>query len=81
MLEYWTELIIGIIMIASPWVLGFSDISLAKWCNVLIGLLLMLISAWMIFGAQGAAMPTMATMQESQKGKRKTKSNNSVEPK
>jgi hypothetical protein len=50
MIENWTELVIGIIMIVSPWVLGFSDISLAKWCNVLIGLLLVIMGAWAIFG-------------------------------
>jgi hypothetical protein len=38
-------------MIISPWVLGFSDISLAKWCNILLGLLLVLVNAWVIFGA------------------------------
>lgn len=54
MIENWTELVIGIIMIISPWVLGFSDISLAKWCNVLIGLLLIIMSAWTIFGASAA---------------------------
>ena len=50
MIEKWTELVVGIIMIISPWVLGFSDVSLAKWCNVLIGLLLVVMAAWTIFG-------------------------------
>jgi len=59
MTEHWTEVVVGIIMIASPWVLGFSDISLAKWCNVLIGLVLVLMGAWMMFGEQTS--PTPAT--------------------
>ena len=33
-------------MIISPWVLGFSDVSLAKWCNVLIGLALVIMATW-----------------------------------
>jgi hypothetical protein len=70
MAESWTESIIGIIMIASPWVLGFSDISLAKWCNVLIGLLLVLMSVWTRFGGSEAAAPAT---EELQKGKRKNK--------
>jgi hypothetical protein len=78
MAEQWTELGIGIIMIASPWVLGFSDISLAKWCNVLIGLLLVLMSAWAVFGGSEAAMPAT---EGSHQGKRKTKNNNLVEQK
>lgn len=51
----WTELAVGLIMIASPWVLGFSDISLAKWCNVLIGLLLTLMGSWTLFGREAVA--------------------------
>jgi hypothetical protein len=59
MVENWTELIVGIIMIASPWVLGFSDVSLAKWCNVLIGLLLVLMGARGMFGEQASPVPAM----------------------
>ncbi|HEY5220711.1 MAG TPA: SPW repeat protein [Candidatus Paceibacterota bacterium] len=73
MAENWTEFVIGIIMIASPWVLGFSDISLAKWCNVLIGLLLILMSAWTRFGGSEGVVPVT---DESQKTKKKTKNNN-----
>lgn len=54
MTEYWTAEIIGIMMIISPWVLGFSDISLAKWCNVLLGLSLMVGAAWKLFGVMPA---------------------------
>jgi hypothetical protein len=64
MVENWTEIIVGIIMIISPWVLGFSDISLAKWCNVLIGLLLVLMGARGMFGEQAPAVPAS---QESKK--------------
>jgi hypothetical protein len=46
----WTEFTIGALLLISPWTLGFSDISLAKWCNVLFGLLLIMINAWIIFG-------------------------------
>jgi hypothetical protein len=73
MIEKWTEFVVGIIMIASPWVLGFSDISLAKWCNVLIGLLLVLMSAWTIFG--GSETHAAPAMEESQKEKRNIKNN------
>lgn len=55
MMENWTEFVIGIMMISTPWILGFSDISLAKWCNVLIGVLLVILSAWAIFGDSAVA--------------------------
>ncbi len=72
MIERWTEFVVGIIMIISPWIFGFSDISLAKWCNVLIGLLLVLMGAWMLFGERAQAIPAM---EDSQKGRRKIKNN------
>jgi hypothetical protein len=60
-------------MVISPWALGFSDISLAKWCNILLGLILAIASAWKIFGT----VPTDASpaTEDPQKGKRKTKNN------
>jgi SPW repeat-containing protein len=75
MLRKWTEFVIGIILIISPWILGFSDISVAKWCNVLIGLALALISVWEIFGGVALA-PAMLAEPEP---KKKRESKNSVE--
>jgi hypothetical protein len=73
MIEYWTTLVIGIMMIASPWVLGFSDISLAKWCNILLGLILAIASAWKIFGT--VPMDALPVTEEPPKRKRRTKNN------
>jgi hypothetical protein len=49
----WTELTIGALLVVSPWTLGFSDISIARWCNVIFGLVLIIINAWTIFGDPG----------------------------
>ena len=76
MIEYWTTLAIGLMMIISPWVLGFSDISLAKWCNIFLGLVLAIVSMWKMFGTVPANVLPVA--EEPQKRKRKTKNN--VEP-
>lgn len=62
-------------MIISPWVLGFSDISLAKWCNVLIGLVLVIMSAWTMFGK--ASLPAAAA----EEPKKERSHKNNVEPK
>jgi hypothetical protein len=73
----WTAFIVGIILIISPWVFGFSAISLAKWCNVLVGLVLAIMSAWMLFGPI-AASPTPAMIdppRNERPVKRKKKSN------
>lgn len=50
MKTYWTGFVIGIWLIVSPWILGFSGISLAKWDSVFIGLILTLVFGWEIFG-------------------------------
>ena len=73
MIENWTELVIGIIMIVSPWVFGFSDISLAKWCNVLLGLVLVVAEAWSMFGDPSAL--SVSSVEEPQKRKQRTKNN------
>ena len=73
MIENWTELVIGIIMIVSPWVFGFSDISLAKWCNVLLGLVLVVAGTWSMFG-NSPALP-VSSVEEPQKRKQRTKNN------
>jgi len=70
MIQDWTEFVIGIIMIISPWIFGFSDISVAKWCNILLGLALVLVNAWTIF-PEPARATTIA--EETQNVKRKTK--------
>ncbi|MBI2033692.1 MAG: SPW repeat protein [Candidatus Liptonbacteria bacterium] len=49
MTSRWVELIAGFWIIISPWVLGFSSISLMKWSNVISGVLIVLLSAWAIF--------------------------------
>lgn len=40
---------LGLWILVSPWILGFSDISLMRWSNVLIGTAIFLISVWKVF--------------------------------
>ena len=35
-------------MLLSPWLLGFSEISVMKWSNVLCGLALIIMNAWVL---------------------------------
>lgn len=74
----WAAFVVGLILIVSPWVLGFSAISLAKWCNVLVGLMLAIVSAWMLFGqVPGAAIPATADPPRSDRSpRRKNKASN-----
>jgi len=45
----WGQLFLGIWIIVSPWLLGFSDIGPALWSNVIGGVLIALASLWKIF--------------------------------
>lgn len=76
MVENWTELIIGAIMIVSPWVFGFADLSVAKWCDVLLGLALVVVNAWTLFERR----PSSAAAAPEETKKRKA-FKTSVEPK
>ena len=48
----WTGLVIGAWILISPWLLGFASLGLMKWSNVLAGLVLVLMSAWALFGKE-----------------------------
>jgi len=52
MARNWTELVVGFWIVLFPWLLGFSNIAIMKWSNVLRGLALILINAWMLFGKE-----------------------------
>ncbi len=47
-------LVLGVWIMISPWILGFSSITLMKWSNLIVGLVLVLINAWVIFGKNSA---------------------------
>ncbi|RJQ29516.1 hypothetical protein C4571_01570 [Candidatus Parcubacteria bacterium] len=49
----WIEIGLGVWIIVSPWILGFSSISIMKWSNVIVGMCLVLLHVWMIFGEKG----------------------------
>ncbi len=51
MAKNWVTVCLGFWLIISPWILGFAEISVAKWSNVLIGLMLIIISVWGISGS------------------------------
>lgn len=48
----WTTLLLGAIVFVSPWVIGFSDISLALWSNTVTGLILIITALWHLFGSK-----------------------------
>lgn len=53
MSKLWIQLVIGFWMLISPWLLGFSDVAIMKWSNVLCGLILVVMSGWELMGKYG----------------------------
>ena len=52
---FWVEFTMGIWVVVSPWVLGFSEIVPALWSCTISGVLIAVISLWQLFG--GEAVP------------------------
>ena len=50
MAKPWIRFGIGFWIILSPWLLGFAEISFAKWSNVIFGVAIVVMSSWDIFG-------------------------------
>jgi len=53
MAKQWAQLAVGFWILVSPWLLGFSDISVMKWSNVLCGLALVVMGGWALLGKYG----------------------------
>jgi hypothetical protein len=47
--EEWVNLVLGLWLIISPWVLGFSIAAGAMWTHVILGIIAVVISAWALW--------------------------------
>ena len=52
--EEWANFVLGLWLIASPWVLGFATNTDAMWTHVILGVLVAAVSAWAIWGHRQA---------------------------
>ena len=50
----WFEVFLGVWIMLSPWLLGYSGDSIMVWSNLIAGLGVFLVSLWAIFGRAGA---------------------------
>ena len=48
----WVEIIIGVWLIVSPWVLGASGVTLLLWSNTVLGVVLVLKGLWLLYGQE-----------------------------
>lgn len=56
--EEWTNAVIGIWLVVSPWVLGFSSDPVTTWNAAIIGLLVLCVAGWKLY-----ALPAETRMQ------------------
>ena len=54
--ENWIEFMLGAALLLAPWMFGFADVPLAKWTDLLSGLVLVLMNLWAIYGNGDAAL-------------------------
>jgi len=54
----WVKLVLGLWVVVSPWVLGFSGITIALWSNVIAGALIVIFALWGLFGSKPAVPET-----------------------
>ncbi|HDH31173.1 MAG TPA: hypothetical protein ENH26_00110 [Candidatus Wolfebacteria bacterium] len=52
MILSWFQLVLGLWVIISPWLLGFYVNNVALWSNVVAGAAIVILSLWMIFGGK-----------------------------
>jgi len=46
--EEWTSVALGVWLMASPWVLGFSDLTVAMWNAIAVGLAVTVLALWVL---------------------------------
>jgi hypothetical protein len=52
----WIVFLLGLWVLVSPWILGFSAYALAMWSNVVAGILIIVCSLWDLFGGKTAVV-------------------------
>jgi len=55
----WAILVLGVWVVISPWVLGFSAFAPALWSNVIAGVLVAILALWQLFGNKVSSAPSM----------------------
>ncbi|MEK7634413.1 MAG: SPW repeat protein [Patescibacteria group bacterium] len=56
---HWVILVLGLWVLISPWILGFSAFAPAMWSNVVVGVLIIICSLWNLFGGKFSATQTI----------------------
>jgi len=54
----WIQLVLGLWIFVSPWILGFSDIATALWSNIIAGGLVVILALWGIFESKPSTPQT-----------------------
>lgn len=51
----WIQLILGVWVLISPWVLGFAALTPALWSNVVAGAVVAIVALWVLFGGESSS--------------------------
>ena len=53
----WVQLILGVLLFISPWVLGFTDLVQMSWSAWIIGVLAVIASGWVLLSGRSEVAP------------------------
>jgi len=52
----WIQLVLGLWVLASPWILGFAGITIALWSNIIAGVLIAIFALWELFSGKSQTL-------------------------
>ncbi len=52
--EEWVDVMLGVLLIISPWALGFASTTTLRWNAVIVGVVVVLASGWVLSSDSGA---------------------------
>jgi SPW repeat len=55
--EEWVNLVVGVWLFFSPWILGYAGLHAAMWNSLVVGFLIAVVAIWGIMAARRVAMP------------------------
>ena len=47
-----TQLVLGIWILVSPWILGYASLAIALWGSIIVGAFVALLALWALFGTE-----------------------------
>lgn len=47
--EAWAVLVLGLWLVVAPWIVGFTNVAVARWTHIVLGLIAAAVAAWEVW--------------------------------